>query len=479
MMMPEHTNSRLTLGKRMFWTVLSMFLVFAVLFIMFQQTREKEFKIETLNLKLQGTNMRLHDAMELTHRGDAQFVDTFIRRQSIPNLRVTIIDRGGRVIYDNEQKDYAAMGNHNNRKEVIDARRYGTGFDISRKSNSQHGRYFYSASSFDNGAVIIRSALPYDNDLARSLKSDQHYIWFASAIVVILVVVLYRFIHRLDDNITKLRIFARRADHNESLDTEDLVEFPADELGEISEHIIKIYKRLQDTKEEQNVLKRQLTQNVAHELKTPVASIQGYLETIKENPDIEPEIKEQFIDRCFAQSQRLTSLLRDISTLNKLDDSPTLKDFEEIDVSQTVQQIIRETELQLKERNMTFVNNLPEHLIINGNASMVYSIFRNLTDNAIAYAGEGTTITLDASKVDHSKWHFSFSDNGVGVPGQHLPRLFERFYRVDKGRSRKLGGTGLGLAIVKNAVLLHGGTIVAANNITGGLRFDFTLKENV
>ena len=138
--------------------------------------------------------------------------------------------------------------------------------------------------------------------------------------------------------------------------------------------------------------------------------------------------------------------------------------------------IVKDTNLQLSGRKMTFDNRLPQGVVVRGNQSLLYSVFRNLTDNAIAYAGDGTTITLSASP-EGDCWHFTFSDNGVGVPYEHLPRLFERFYRVDKGRSRKMGGTGLGLAIVKNSVLLHGGTITVNNNITGGLRFDFTLKK--
>ena len=280
----------------------------------------------------------------------------------------------------------------------------------------------------------------------------------------------------MGDNIMKLRLFASRADHNESLDTEDLVGFPNDELGEIAERIIKIYKRLQRTKEEQNVLKRQLTQNIAHELKTPVASIQGYLETVLENPNINEATKQQFLERCYAQSQRLASLLHDISTLNRLDDAPGMMDFETVDINTMVANIVKDTALQMAERGMKFDNRLPQGVVVRGNQSLLYSVFRNLTDNAIAYAGEGTTITLSASQKDDF-WSFTFSDNGVGVPYEHLPRLFERFYRVDKGRSRKMGGTGLGLAIVKNSVLLHGGTIAVGNNITGGLRFDFTLRK--
>ena len=322
----------------------------------------------------------------------------------------------------------------------------------------------------------MRTALPYNDDLAKSLQADQHYIWFALVAVIILTLVLYRFTSRLGSNISKLRIFAYKADHNESLEVEDLASFPGDELGEIAERIIKMYKRVQATRKEQDILKRQLTQNIAHELKTPVASIQGYLETILDNPHINEATKAQFLQRCFAQSERLTSLLHDISTLNRLDDGSDMIDFEAVDITQMVADITRETALARQERKMTFDNRMPEHIVVKGNRSLIYSIFRNLTDNAIAYAGEGRKMTLEA-KEQGNKWHFIFQDNGQGVPPEHLARLFERFYRVDKGRSRKMGGTGLGLAIVKNAVLLHGGTIRVSNLPEGGLKFEFTLKK--
>ena len=127
---------------------------------------------------------------------------------------------------------------------------------------------------------------------------------------------------------------------------------------------------------------------------------------------------------------------------------------------------------------MTFVNQLPSPLIVRGNASLLYSIFRNLTDNAIAYAGSGTTITISAYHQS-PYWHFTFSDNGIGIPQEHQPRIFERFYRVDKGRSRKSGGTGLGLAVVKNAVLAHGGNIRVDTPDEGGTSFTFTLRDDI
>jgi signal transduction histidine kinase len=466
----------ISIGRKLFLTVLSLFLLFAILFIVFQQVREKEYKIEVLNIKLQDYNVRMNEALHFIGNHSEQTLTDYVKKHNSRDLRVTLIRPDGRVFFDNERKDYKYIRNHSNRDEIRDALKYGQGYDINRASNTLRGNYFYSATYFKSDSMIIRTALPYNNDLSYILQADQHYIWFTLIVSLVLVVVLYRFMQRLGDNITKLRIFASRADHNESLDTEDLIEFSDDELGEISEHIIKIYKRLQKTKEEQHVLKRQLTQNIAHELKTPVSSILGYLETILENPNITEIQKQQFLERCYAQSQRLSSLLRDISTLNRLDDAPDLRDFEPVDISMIIANVGKDVALQMAERKMVFVNQVSDHVVINGNPSLVYGIFRNLMDNAITYAGENTIVSVTCQD-DGDKYSFEFRDNGIGVANQHLARLFERFYRIDKGRSRKMGGTGLGLAIVKNAVLLHGGTIHAQNNIDGGLCFIFSLKK--
>lgn len=473
---------RISVGTKLYMSVLSVFLVFAVAFIVFQQTREKQFKVDTLNLKLQDYNSHMEEYLRLFPDRSEQALDRYVQSHYIPHLRVTLISLSGKVMYDSELKDYSHVANHASRPEIVSALHNGAGSTVERNSKTLKGDFFYSATCFPKDSLIIRSALPYTSDLSKSLKADQHYIWFAVATMLLLTIILYRFTRRLGDNIQRLRTFASRADHGESLDTEDLVGFPSDELGEIAERIIKIYKRLQTTRQEQDILKRQLTQNIAHELKTPVASIQGYLETILDNPNINDSMREQFLKRCYAQSQRLASLLQDISTLNRMDDAPDMIGTEDVNISETVANIQKETALQLQQKQMSFVNKLPNDVMVKGSPSLIYSVFRNLTDNAIAYAGMGTTITLTAQPIENideemksPKWQFTFSDNGVGVPVEHLPRLFERFYRVDKGRSRKMGGTGLGLAIVKNAVLLHGGTIRVVNNFNGGLRFDFTL----
>lgn len=240
---------------------------------------------------------------------------------------------------------------------------------------------------------------------------------------------------------------------------------------------VSMYDKLRDSEEDKARLKRQLTQNVAHELKTPVSSIQGYLETIVSNPDIDAQTKEQFIQRCYAQSRRLSSLLADISTLNKLDDAPQGYEFEAVNIPDLLQTIRRDVSMQMEANHVTFRSLVEPGVEVNGNSSLLYSIFRNLTDNSIAYGGEEVTITVQVLSESTDFYTFSFSDNGPGVAPEHIPHLFERFYRIDKGRSRKMGGTGLGLAIVKNSVLLHRGTISVRLGIAGGLEFIFTLPK--
>ena len=221
----------LTVGKRLFWSVLSLFTIFAVLFIAFHQVRENEYKVNMLNLKLQDYNMRMHETLHYTGDTSTPMLLSYVKRHDMPGLRVTLIRRDGQVVYDSEAGPHDSLENHSQRPEVRNAIKNGSGYDINRKSTVNHDDYFYSATYFPDDGYIIRSALPYNNDLTMSLQADMHYLWFTVIMVALLTFVLYRFVSRLDDNITKLRLFARRADHNESIDTEDLIEFPADEVG--------------------------------------------------------------------------------------------------------------------------------------------------------------------------------------------------------------------------------------------------------
>jgi len=285
-------------------------------------------------------------------------------------------------------------------------------------------------------AVIFILFEDYDRNFLLPFEesSDWHLLLFSIVVMAGLGVMLHRYANRMDERINQRQI----------------------------------------NKETQ--VRRELTQNIAHELKTPVASILGYTETILGHPDMDSKTQLQFIERTQSQAKRLTSLLQDLSTLNRMDYAADMITVERVDVSHLVAEIIQETALAVDSKQMQVINYLPQGIIVNGNHSLIYSIFRNLMDNAINYAGNGAVVTINAQDDDR-RWRFVFADNGTGIAQEHLSRIFERFYRVDKGRSRSLGGTGLGLAIVKNAVMLHGGTIKAHPATGGGLCFEFTLKK--
>ena len=468
---------RIPVGMRMYLGVVSIFLLFACTFIIYQQRREKIYKVSVLNARLQDFNVQMSEVVSTSPQHIKPFIDRYISDNSMAGLRVTLLRPDGTVFYDSWRKDLRHVPNHSDRQEVREALDDGSGYAIVRKSATMPQSFFYSATYFPSRHYIVRSALPYDDNLISILNTDKNYLWFSLGAFVLLTLLLYRFTRRLGNNITKLRLFASRADHNESLDIKDLAVFPNDELGEIAERIIKVYKRYQRTRKEQDKLKRQLTHNIAHELKTPVASIQGYLETLISHPTMEDKTRTLFIDRCHAQSLRLSSLLADISTLSVMDEVKNLHGKEEVDIGLMLKEIQQETALQFQQKGMSLDLRLPANVVVKGVRSLLYSIFRNLIDNALAYAGEGTTVSVKAWS-EEGYWRFTLADNGRGVPEEHLPRLFERFYRVDKGRIRSLGGTGLGLAIVKNAVILHRGSIRVSNREGGGLQFDFSLAKD-
>ena len=171
-----------------------------------------------------------------------------------------------------------------------------------------------------------------------------------------------------------------------------------------------------------------------------------------------------------------------LTKLDELEDTPlsSRQDYHPIDVVSVIRNVLDDTALQLQEKGMQTVLRLPFSAIVTGDQSLLYSIFRNLIDNALAYATGATRLSVSCEEAERDGrkfFDFSVSDNGSGVSPEHLQRLFERFYRVDKGRSRKLGGTGLGLAIVKNAVAAHGGTAVAETTPGGGLTIRFSLAR--
>ena len=204
-----NTMFRTSVGTRLYVSVLAVFIVFASAFIIFQHAREREYKITSLNARLQDYNSRMIETLEYIGNHSEETIDRYVKNHHMHGLRVTLIARDGRVVYDNLRKDYAKMGSHRNREEVREAFSGGSGYDFSRFSATTKHTYFYSATYVPEFDLVVRSALPYDTSLAQVLKADQHYLWFSLVAMLILVLILYRFVSRLGDNITKLRLFAK------------------------------------------------------------------------------------------------------------------------------------------------------------------------------------------------------------------------------------------------------------------------------
>ncbi len=228
--------------------------------------------------------------------------------------------------------------------------------------------------------------------------------------------------------------------------------------------------------EKRSLLKQQMTSNISHELKTPVASVMGYMETLLGN-NLDPAKKRYFIEKAYKQAIRLNELIDDISVLNKIEESTDHYSFGTINISEVVYEVSDNLHNRLVKKGIKLNIHIDPRLEINGNRSLMFSIFLNLMENAIKYAGEGIEIIISNYLEDNNYCYFSFRDTGKGIKEEHLTRIFERFYRIDTGRSRKTGGTGLGLAIVKNAIQLHMGDISVRNHPEGGLEFLFTLSK--
>jgi signal transduction histidine kinase len=424
--------TKLSFHKRLFLQLIAFSWTIVVCFIGFQYLREKEYKSDFLSAQLQQYNLHLLVAIE-----DGESYEEYIATHEKPmdDLRISLITLSGAVVYDNTIPA-DSLGNHSNRPEIVDALHDGSGYHIGRQSESDGREYFYSATRGER--VIVRTAIPYSSTLKDLLEADWSFLIVMISITLSMSVIAYFTTRKLGKDIERVNRF--------------------------------------EAEQEKNRLKRQLTNNINHELKTPVASIQVCLETLLSGISLSEEKRQELIERCYSNNERLRRLLADVSLITRMEDGSAFIGKEEVVINDILCEIAHELEIMPDEERMTLHTNFSERVMIGGNLSLIGSIFRNLTENAIAYS-EGKNIYISLMANNDKECHIRFEDDGCGVENKQVSRLFERFYRVDKGRSRQKGGTGLGLAIVKHAVQFHGGTITASNRPNGGLRFDFTLKK--
>jgi two-component system phosphate regulon sensor histidine kinase PhoR len=221
-------------------------------------------------------------------------------------------------------------------------------------------------------------------------------------------------------------------------------------------------------------IRQDFVANVSHELRTPLTTIKGYAETLLEGA-LKEEVAYQFVQVIKRQSDRLTKIVEDLLALSKIE----LKEFqlkiEILPFPELAEDVLRYIQEAAEKKKISISLELPSPLRVKADRHYLEQILINLIDNAIKYGREGGKITVSAVQRNQSEVEISVIDNGIGIPKEDLPRIFERFYRVDKGRSQELGGTGLGLSIVKHLISAHGGRVWAESQFGEGSTFYFTL----
>lgn len=349
--------------------------------------------------------------------------------------------------------------------------------------------FFYKAARSSDGSVEVYSMMPFDKEISVTLDevSDDFW-WMTLAIALALTVIGYYSTRHFWRNISMLRNFAERA--ATSPDFVPSADFPHDELGEISRQIVHIYQErlqaLKRLKQEHNValhameekarVKRQLTNNINHELKTPIGVIKGYLDTIADNPDMDESSRRHFILKAQEHANRLVHLVADVTAISRLQDGSSLINLEDTDYHDIVYTVCSDVVESGQIGGMEFENGVEPGTYIKGNYNLLTGMLLNLIRNAVSYS-RGTECGVRMLREDDRFYYFEFYDNGSGVAEEHLEHLFERFYRIDSGRSRKVGGTGLGLPIVQNTIEAHGGSISVSNRDGGGLSFVYSLPK--
>lgn len=357
--------------------------------------------------------------------------------------------------------------------------------------NPERQKAYYLASpvSIKGDNFLVVSSLPSDEVLGRQIVGELKYLWIVVFFVALIITVLaYITINHLAKNIKLLREFASRtADEPNFVPSDD---FAHDELGDIARKIVKIYNDRRTareqmerehqvtvhTVEEKARQKRQLTNNINHELKTPIGVIKGYLDTIVDSPDMDAETQRHFIKKARDHADRLVNLVADVSAITRLEEGENQISTEQLDFHEIVYVFAHDAHDSgmLGHFNIDF--NIPLGTYVNGNNNLLIGLLMNLTKNAVNYSG-GNRIVVELMEETGTHYKFRFYDNGHGVPDSALDHLFDHFYRIDSGRARKAGGTGLGLAIVFNTIKAHKGTILAVNRPEGGLEFQFTLQK--
>lgn len=391
---------------------------------------------------------------ELNESGNTAFITNNID----PNIRITLISPSGKVIADNIE-DASTLDNHANREEIIEAKKNGKA-TVTRNSDTQKEKVYYFAKQLDDGNILRVSSQA--TSIGKFFKDYIVYILICIlAVIIAAVFVSFAITKSIIKPIRKL---------GQNLD--DVDKFKSDE------ELKPLVNALLQQKKKQKMLdrqKKQFTANVSHELKTPLTSIAGYAELIETGMAKEEDIK-PFAGVIRKQALRLVSLSEDIIQLSQLEESDDENmSFESVDLYDIANKCVEALTINALNKNVT-LSLSGEQCYIRGKAQLVEEMVYNLLDNAIRYNKENGTVTITVTPLSKGA-SVSVKDTGIGIPAKYQDRIFERFFRVDKSRSKATGGTGLGLAIVKHITQLHGADLKLESEEGKGTQIIVTFKD--
>ena len=382
--------------------------------------------------------------------------------------RILVTDSAGKVLYDTRETG-SAVGEYALYAEIVQALLGNDAFTCSY----QGGAFRSRASSpvlYQNQIIGSVYAYEYDTEQAALLQGLQENLLRLSAVIAVMVLVLSMVLSRaLTRKIGRLLTAIRQVREGAY---SHRAEIPGrDEIAQIGQEFNSLTDRLQKTEN----ARRRFVSDASHELKTPLAAIRLLTDSILQTEDIDAATTREFVADIGQEAERLSRITEDLLRLTRLD-SGVLDPPVRVDALPVLEQVMRMMTLVAQERKAELTYDAAGECTVLATRDEIHQVIYNLTDNAVKYSGTGGIVQVSLRR--EGDWVvLKVADNGPGIPEEDINRVFERFYRVDKGRSRKMGGTGLGLAIVKNAVLLHGGTIRVSNLPEGGLKFEFTLKK--
>lgn len=368
-------------------------------------------------------------------------------------LRVTWISKTGEVLFDNDADN---LGNHLDRPEVKEAFADGVGESV-RKSDTMNMRTFYYAILLEDGTVL-RVATEARSIISVFISTFTIVSLIIIGIIIICIVISHLLTRQL---LEPIRIMAEDIDNTVGITPYKELDPFVTRIREQHRDILAAAKSRQD-----------FTANVSHELKTPITAISGYAELI-ENKMVDEEQQVKFASEIRKHSDRLVSLVNDIIRLSELDHKESVSEFTKIDMYEVAEE--RVELLQNNARNKNIHLKLEgQHVMVTSNRGMLIELLDNLIQNAIRYNISNGMVDVTVTQKDNHA-QLVVADTGIGIPEEDQDRVFERFYRVDKSRSRETGGTGLGLAIVKHIVDLHDGEINLESQIGKGTKVTVTI----